>query len=100
MTRIIDMEVSVPRFDVGDDQAHTEPGRGAPAVDTERPAGYGMANYARIFKARQAGAEIGEKTAVAADRAARCRTVPSATLAARRDNPYRPLSLANRPSRT
>ena len=32
MTRIIDMEVSVPRFDVGDDQAHTEPGRGAPAA--------------------------------------------------------------------
>ena len=57
MTRIIDMEVSVPRFDVGDDQAHTEPGRGAPAVDTERPAGYGMANYARIFKARQEGAD-------------------------------------------
>ena len=57
MTRIIDMEVSVPRFDVGDDQAHTEPGRGATAVDTERPAGYGMANYARIFKARQEGAD-------------------------------------------
>ena len=57
MTRIIDMEVSVPRFDVGDDQAHTQPGRGAPAVDTERPAGYGMANYARIFKARQEGAD-------------------------------------------
>jgi len=57
MTRIIDMEVSVPRFDVGDSQAHTEPGRGAPAVDTERPAGYGMANYARIFKGRQEGAD-------------------------------------------
>jgi predicted TIM-barrel fold metal-dependent hydrolase len=57
MTRIIDMEVSVPHFDVGDDQAHTEPGRGAPAVDTGRPAGYGMANYARIFKARQEGAD-------------------------------------------
>ena len=56
MTRIIDMEVSVPRFDVGDDQAHTEPGRGAPAVDTERPAGYGMANYGRIFRSRQEGA--------------------------------------------
>ncbi len=57
MTRIIDMEVSVPRFDVGDDQAHTEPGRGAPAVDTERPAGYGMANYARIFRGRREGAD-------------------------------------------
>lgn len=57
MTRIIDMEVSVPRFDVGDNQAHTEPGRGAPAGDTERPAGYGMANYARIFPARREGAD-------------------------------------------
>src|SRR6185295_3723881 len=57
MTRLLDMEVSVPRFDVGDDQAHTAPGRGAPAVDTDRPAGYGMANYARIFKARQEGAD-------------------------------------------
>jgi hypothetical protein len=57
MTRIIDMEVSVPRFDVGDDQTHTEPGRGAPAVDTERPAGYGMANYGRIFRARSEGAD-------------------------------------------
>ena len=57
MTRIIDMEVSVPRFDVGDDRTHTEPGRGAPAGDADRPAGYGMANYGRIFRARREGAD-------------------------------------------
>ena len=56
MVRIIDMEVSVPRFDVGDDKQHAEPGRDAPE-STDRPAGYGMANYGRIFRARQEGAD-------------------------------------------
>ncbi|HET7340623.1 MAG TPA: amidohydrolase family protein, partial [Methylomirabilota bacterium] len=50
--RVIDMEANVPR------RAGAEPAGGEPAVaaDTEqRPAGYGMANYGRIFRSRAEG---------------------------------------------
>ena len=55
MVRIIDMECSVP---------HGLPGEVEPAVpatagpsEGEAPAGYGMANYGRIFRARREGAD-------------------------------------------
>src|SRR5215468_11330176 len=55
MVRIIDMECSVP---------HGLPGEVEPTIpatagasEGEAPAGYGMANYGRIFKARREGAD-------------------------------------------
>lgn len=58
MVRIIDMECSVPRVVAGD--AGSAPtgkpsASAAPGPDQERPAGYGMANYGRIFHARREG---------------------------------------------
>jgi hypothetical protein len=54
--RVIDMECSVPKR-AGDGEA---PAPGAPAP--ERPAGYGMANYERIFRGRQGGGDTRPKT--------------------------------------
>jgi len=55
--RVIDMECSVPKR-AADDQA---PAAGAPAAASTaaagRPAGYGMANYERIFRPRQGGGD-------------------------------------------
>jgi predicted TIM-barrel fold metal-dependent hydrolase len=54
--RIIDMECNVPkRADAA-----------APAAEesSERPAGYGMANYGRIFRSRAGGADVRPVTAV------------------------------------
>jgi predicted TIM-barrel fold metal-dependent hydrolase len=55
-TRIIDMECSVPHG-LADAEiapyAPEEPAAGEPG----QPAGYGMANYARIFRSRKAGAD-------------------------------------------
>ena len=53
--RVIDMECSVPKHTAGNGAA---PAPGAPAAAPsapaiERPAGYGMANYERIFRSRQ-----------------------------------------------
>jgi predicted TIM-barrel fold metal-dependent hydrolase len=50
--RVIDMECNVPKPGGGEGTA----GEPAPvAAETERPAGYGMANYGRIFRSRSAG---------------------------------------------
>ena len=55
MVRIIDMEVSVPHFEPADGGPATSPPSYATAGDPERPAGYGLANYGRIFHARREG---------------------------------------------
>jgi predicted TIM-barrel fold metal-dependent hydrolase len=51
--RVIDMECNVPRR-AG---ASPEPPPPGPATSTDRPAGYGMANYGRIFRSRQEGGD-------------------------------------------
>ena len=51
--RVIDMECSVPKRAAADGQAATRPG--VPAAG--RPAGYGMANYERIFRSREGGGD-------------------------------------------
>jgi len=54
--RVIDMECSVPKRAAAD---------GAPPAatpTTERPAGYGMANYGRIFRSRKDGGDARPKT--------------------------------------
>jgi hypothetical protein len=53
MPRIIDMECSVPYAEEKPEPASAEPT--APGGEPERPAGYGMANYGRIFRARREG---------------------------------------------
>src|SRR5882724_3617289 len=58
--RVIDMECNVPRRAAadGDGMAAATPAVPAtPASAAERPAGYGMANYERIFRSRQAGGD-------------------------------------------
>src|SRR5262245_29636236 len=50
MVRIIDMECSVPHV--------TEPDREVPTAPADQgAAGYGMANYGRIFRSRREGAD-------------------------------------------
>src|SRR5262249_12648074 len=60
--RVIDMECSVPKL--GAETAHAD----APPAGTtaDRPAGYGMANYERIFRSRQGGGDARPKTELAA----------------------------------
>jgi predicted TIM-barrel fold metal-dependent hydrolase len=53
MVRIIDMECNVPRQTPGE----AESGQATPGSTLERPAGYGMANYGRIFRSRREGDE-------------------------------------------
>ncbi len=60
MVRIIDMECSVPHGLVG--EAEPAPARPEPAATAGggapgQPAGYGMANYSRIFRSRREGAD-------------------------------------------
>jgi hypothetical protein len=52
--RVIDMECNVPKLVTADATASASSGAAAPEA-TERPAGYGMANYERIFRSRSAG---------------------------------------------
>ena len=51
--RVIDMECSVPK----NAPAGPSPSAAASATTAERPAGYGMANYERIFRSRQGGGD-------------------------------------------
>jgi hypothetical protein len=53
--RIIDMESVVPKPPA----APEAPAAGAAGAGLEPPAGYGMANYARIFRSRRPGADPG-----------------------------------------
>jgi uncharacterized protein len=65
--RVIDMECSVPKRVTGDGEtpAPTAPvAAGTAAAD--RPAGYGMANYERIFRSRQGGGDARPDTELSA----------------------------------
>ena len=53
--RVIDMECNVPRRVSEDDTPAAAPAPSAPVA--ERPAGYGMANYERIFRSRAGGVD-------------------------------------------
>jgi len=57
--RVIDMECSVPKRADGDGatRAPAPPAATAGPADAGRPAGYGMANYERIFRSRQGGGD-------------------------------------------
>jgi predicted TIM-barrel fold metal-dependent hydrolase len=58
MVRIIDMECSVPHGLPGELEPTTAPTAGAAdAKEVAAPAGYGMANYGRIFRARREGGD-------------------------------------------
>jgi hypothetical protein len=60
MVRIIDMECSVPHGLAGEAApapAKTEPAGTASGGEPGQPAGYGMANYSRIFRSRREGAD-------------------------------------------
>ena len=57
MPRIIDMECSVPYGTAAEAKAAPAPPEPAPAGGPAQPAGYGMANYARIFRSRREGAD-------------------------------------------
>jgi len=65
--RVIDMECSVPKPAADDGAASTREARPpSRAAGTEGPAGYGMANYERIFRSRREGGDarpIGELSA-------------------------------------
>jgi len=52
MVRIIDMECSIPRSEA----SQPEPGHDQKPAAAQ-PAGYGMANYSRIFSSRREGAD-------------------------------------------
>ena len=56
MVRIIDMECSIPRGASETDPTPAEPARVA-AAGPAQPAGYGMANYGRIFRSRREGGD-------------------------------------------
>ena len=56
MVRIIDMECSIPRAASETEPTPAEPARGR-RRRAEQPAGYGMANYGRIFRSRREGAD-------------------------------------------
>ena len=59
--RVIDMECSVPKRQAGE-----APAAPAAAPAAERPAGYGMANYERIFRSRKDGGDARPKTELSA----------------------------------
>jgi predicted TIM-barrel fold metal-dependent hydrolase len=99
--RVIDMECSVPKRAAGE----APPASAAPATPVpERPAGYGMANYERIFRSRQGGGDARPKTELSAyvellEKAGIVRAVPFGTtndevVELRRDYPDRFIGLA------
>ena len=64
--RVIDMECSVPRRADGDAPAAAPPAAASAVPSPERPAGYGMANYERIFRSRQGGGDARPTTDLSA----------------------------------
>ncbi len=97
--RVIDMECSVPKPATGETPA------AAPAPPAaERSAGYGMANYERIFRSRQGGGDARPKTELSAyvelmEKAGIVRAVPFGTtndevVELRREYPDRFIGLA------
>src|SRR2546422_5103294 len=63
--RVIDMECSVPKLATGNDDTPAASTTSPAASVAERPAGYGMANYERIFRSRRAGGDTRPKTELA-----------------------------------
>ena len=63
--RVIDMECNVPKLAAADAKAPAASSAAAPEA-AERPAGYGMANYERIFRSRAAGGDPRPDTEMAA----------------------------------
>jgi len=65
--RVIDMECSVPKHTLANEgESAAAPGAAPSAPTAERPAGYGMANYERIFRSRQGGGDTRPRTELAA----------------------------------
>jgi len=64
--RVIDMECSVPKRPAGDGEAVAAPVTPRAASAAERPTGYGMANYERIFRSRQGGGDARPTTELSA----------------------------------
>jgi predicted TIM-barrel fold metal-dependent hydrolase len=79
--RVFDMECSVPKRASGE----APPASATPATPAaDRPAGYGMANYERIFRSRQGGGDARPKTELSAyvellEKAGIVRAVPFGT---------------------
>lgn len=96
--RVFDMECSVPK------RADTQPPAASAAPRADQPAGYGMANYERIFRSRQGGGDARPKTELSAyvellEKAGIVRAVPFGTTndeaaELRRDYPDRFIGLA------
>jgi hypothetical protein len=61
--RVFDMECSVPKRASAEGGA---PAASTPAPAADRPAGYGMANYERIFRSRQGGGDARPDTGMSA----------------------------------
>ena len=79
--RVIDMECNVPKRAAGDASAADVRAAAPSATETARPAGYGMANYERIFRSRAGGGDPRPDTELAAyvqllDRVGIVRAVP------------------------
>jgi predicted TIM-barrel fold metal-dependent hydrolase len=64
--RVIDMECSVPKPADGAAPAAAPPPGAPGATVAERPAGYGMANYGRIFRSRKDGGDARPTTELSA----------------------------------
>src|SRR5438046_32912 len=64
--RVIDMECNVPKRAAGDASAADVRAAAPSATATARPAGYGMANYERIFRSRAGGGDPRPDTELAA----------------------------------
>jgi len=64
--RVIDMECSVPKLATGNDDTPAASATSPAASVAQRPAGYGMANYERIFRSRRDGGDTRPDTKLSA----------------------------------
>src|SRR5438094_180826 len=64
--RVIDMECSVPKLATGNDDTPAASATSPVASVAQRPAGYGMANYERIFRSRRDGGDTRPDTKLSA----------------------------------
>src|SRR5438034_9840765 len=64
--RVIDMECSVPKLATGNDDTPAASATSPGASAAQRPAGYGMANYERIFRSRHDGGDTRPDTKLSA----------------------------------
>src|SRR3989441_2365300 len=82
--RVIDMECSVPKLATGNDDPPAASTTSPAASVAQRPAGYGMANYERIFRSRRDGGDTRPDTKLSAwvdllEKAGIVRAVPFGT---------------------